>query len=554
MAKLNKWQEEIQKLERKDDLKMNREMYHIYNDTLKEVKAKLKEYTEKYDDLPYWKQVQTGQLIKLQDEITELLNSAYPKAVDVATNFKVDQLQKGYNGVFYHAENQEGVALGFNGLNKDFVRSAVQDPVAGKKLSQRLYKRRQQLAKRAQGAITTGVLQGKGYSYMARIISANTDATYRQAMRIARTEGGRMRSIGKQKAYEEAEELGVLMQKMWVSTLDTRTRSSHQHLDGQTVGIKDDFVGLEGARAKGPRLFGDPSEDVNCRCTTVTVVNGVKPALRRDNATGEIVEFKSYKDWAKDRVKPVEEKPKLPSSITDKMTQPQQEFYNKLIAHGKHKGEATLWDKFGERLRLSDSNYSGGAHYTPVGGVKIDLQKDMQGSTINKPGNVLFHEMGHNIDDVTFNRPGASTAKWVLSNGKTFGETVYDEIQGHIRSRPGRVKAAQLSLHKELSADHAKNKIAMSSISDLFGGATNNNLRLDAGHRDSYWKPSKFERQLGVTTEEVRNRRLGSEAFAEFFAAHMIDDHEEIEMFEKWLPNSYNMYRELIERMVREGG
>lgn len=303
---LNKWQEEIQKLERKDDLKMNREMYHIYNDTLKEVKAKLKEYTEKYDDLPYWKQVQTGQLIKLQDEITELLNSAYPKAVDVATNFKVDQLQKGYNGVFYHAENQEGVALGFNGLNKEFVRSAVQDPVAGKKLSQRLYKRRQQLAKRAQGAITTGVLQGKGYSYMARIISANTDATYRQAMRIARTEGGRMRSIGKQKAYEEAEELGVLMQKMWVSTLDTRTRSSHQHLDGQTVGIKDDFVGLEGARAKGPRLFGDPSEDVNCRCTTVTVVNGVKPALRRDNVTGEIVEFKSYKDWAKDRVKPVE--------------------------------------------------------------------------------------------------------------------------------------------------------------------------------------------------------------------------------------------------------
>lgn len=296
---LNKWQEEIRKLERADDTKMNREMFNIYNDTLKEVKAKLKDYMTNYEDLPYWKQMQTGQLVKLQDEITELLNSAYPKAVDVATNFKTDQLQKGYNGVFYHAENQEGVSLGFNGLNKDFVRSAVQEPVAGKKLSQRLYKRKEQLAKRAQGAITTAVLQGKGYSYMARIISGNTDATYRQAMRIARTEGGRMRSIGKQKAYEEAEELGVKVQKMWVSTLDSMTRSSHQHLDGQVVDVKDDFIGLEGARAKGPRLFGDPSEDVNCRCTTVTVVNGVKPALRRDNETGEIIKFKTYKEWEK---------------------------------------------------------------------------------------------------------------------------------------------------------------------------------------------------------------------------------------------------------------
>lgn len=304
---LNRWQEEIRKLERADDTKMNREMFNIYSDTLKQVKAKLKDYMANYEDLPYWKQMQTGQLVKLQDEITELLNSAYPKAVDVATNFKTDQLRKGYMGVFYHAESQEGVSLGFNGLNKDFVRSAVQEPVAGKKLSQRLYKRREQLAKRAQGAITTAVLQGKGYPYMARIISANTDANYRHAMRIARTEGGRMRSIGKQKAYEEAEEMGINMQKMWVSTLDSMTRSSHQHLDGQVVDIKDDFIGLEGARAKGPRLFGDPSEDVNCRCTTVTVVNGVKPALRRDNETGEIIPYKSYKDWAKDRVKPVEE-------------------------------------------------------------------------------------------------------------------------------------------------------------------------------------------------------------------------------------------------------
>ena len=52
---LNKWQEEIRKLERADDTKMNREMFNIYNDTLKEVKAKLKDYMTNYEDLPYWK-------------------------------------------------------------------------------------------------------------------------------------------------------------------------------------------------------------------------------------------------------------------------------------------------------------------------------------------------------------------------------------------------------------------------------------------------------------------------------------------------------------------
>ena len=59
---MNQWEQELQRLEKIQDLKMNRELYHIYSSTLKDVKSKLKAYLDEYEDLPYWKQQQTGRL------------------------------------------------------------------------------------------------------------------------------------------------------------------------------------------------------------------------------------------------------------------------------------------------------------------------------------------------------------------------------------------------------------------------------------------------------------------------------------------------------------
>lgn len=296
---MNRWEQELQKLEKTQDLRMNRELYHIYSDTLKDVKSKLKAYLEEYEDLPYWKQQQTGRLKQLTDEIVEKLHEVYPQTKTVIENFKQEQFETGYYGGYYTVEESQQADLPIAFLPDEVIRSAVRQPVASKTLSERLYKARNRLANRSQGAITSGILQGKGYAEIASVISSNSEANYRQALRIARTEGGRMRTQARQNSYEEMEKVGCDLQKQWLAALDRKTRKSHGHLDGQRVKIEEMFVS-DGYKAIGPRCFGVAGMDINCRCTTITIVDGINPDYRRDNETGEKISFRTYDQWKKD--------------------------------------------------------------------------------------------------------------------------------------------------------------------------------------------------------------------------------------------------------------
>lgn len=296
---MNQWEQELQRLEKIQDLKMNRELYHIYSDTLKDVKSKLKAYLEEYEDLPYWKQQQTGRLKQLTDEIVEKLQEVYPQTKTVIENFKQEQFEMGYYGGYYTVEESQQADLPIAFLPDDVIRSAVRRPVASKTLSERLYKARNRLANRSQGAITSGILQGHGYAEIASVISSNSEANYRQALRIARTEGGRMRTQARQNSYEEMEKVGCDLQKQWLAALDRKTRKSHGHLDGQRVKI-DEFFVADGFKAIGPRCFGVAGMDINCRCTTITIVDGINPDYRRDNETGEKISFRTYDQWKKD--------------------------------------------------------------------------------------------------------------------------------------------------------------------------------------------------------------------------------------------------------------
>ena len=52
-------------------------------------------------------------------------------------------------------------------------------------------------------------------------------------------------------------------------------RETHQELDGQIVGVNEAFVvPSTGQQSTSPSMFGDPAEDVNCRCTVLPIVDG----------------------------------------------------------------------------------------------------------------------------------------------------------------------------------------------------------------------------------------------------------------------------------------
>lgn len=140
-------------------------------------------------------------------------------------------------------------------------------------------------------AITQGVLQGEPIDKVARRVRSVADMDYRAAMRTARTAMTSAQNAGRMDAYRRAEGMGVHVRKQWISTRDERTRRSHRMLDGEVVGMDENF-------SNGMSYPGDPSgpgvERYNCRCTLVPVVDGADPSegVRHSNLGGV-----SYEEW-----------------------------------------------------------------------------------------------------------------------------------------------------------------------------------------------------------------------------------------------------------------
>ncbi|MBP5442303.1 MAG: hypothetical protein J6Y60_03600 [Treponema sp.] len=103
------------------------------------------------------------------------------------------------------------------------------------------------------------VIDGK--TFEDRIRDAET---YEEVERIIDTEGHRDYNAGVYNAAKATGRDDLL--KTWRTMLDDKVRDSHQYLEGVTVGLDDYFYTAGGARALYPGQFGEPDEDINCRC------------------------------------------------------------------------------------------------------------------------------------------------------------------------------------------------------------------------------------------------------------------------------------------------
>jgi hypothetical protein len=98
-----------------------------------------------------------------------------------------------------------------------------------------------------------------------------------QALRIARTESTAASNLAGLKAARES---GFLMDKVWVSAQDDRTRRNprdwfdHLHMNGKAVGMDEKFV-MSSTKGHVDELLvpGDPdahpANKINCRCTLI---------------------------------------------------------------------------------------------------------------------------------------------------------------------------------------------------------------------------------------------------------------------------------------------
>ncbi len=130
---------------------------------------------------------------------------------------------------------------------------------------------------RIANVIRAGVDQGSSIAEIQAAIIRDVAFSPMRALRVGRTETAKVASEGTLTAYDNALDDGAEFRVEWLSSRDSVVRDTHRPftdtgeagLDGQVIEVGGEFVSPSGATGRGPGLFDDASEVVNCRCTTI---------------------------------------------------------------------------------------------------------------------------------------------------------------------------------------------------------------------------------------------------------------------------------------------
>ena len=131
--------------------------------------------------------------------------------------------------------------------------------------------------KRVESIVRSEMKKGHSVDKIAKKLYKVTDLDGVSAYRTARTGVTRAENEARIDAMYEAQELGIKYDKIWIATLDARTRTSHRILHGERVPCEEYFSN-ELFEPADPD--GDPAEIYNCRCSLGWSPAGVSMEMR----------------------------------------------------------------------------------------------------------------------------------------------------------------------------------------------------------------------------------------------------------------------------------
>ena len=147
--------------------------------------------------------------------------------------------------------------------------------------------------------VTQGIIQGESIDKITKRIARDTASHDLKAMRrYARTAMTSAQNAGRMEMLQRAQDMGIRVQKQWLSAHDSKTRDSHRKLDGETLDINKPFEG-DFSKIMFP---GDPSahpaEVYNCRCRmTYVYPDYQKYDTDQDWRQREQIDGVDYETW-----------------------------------------------------------------------------------------------------------------------------------------------------------------------------------------------------------------------------------------------------------------
>jgi hypothetical protein len=162
----------------------------------------------------------------------------------------------------------------------------------------------------------------------------------------------------------------------------------------------------------------------------------------------------------------------------------------------------------------------------------------------------VYHEFGHNIDDIASRRrgnylgladdfqserhEGYTLTDMLRREGKERVNRVWAELKKEAIAAGGKASdVRKFRAYDEIELElNRKSVLSTVDVSDMWCGITNEVVRPHYGHKKAYWKT--------IT--------VGKEAFAEMFSATIMNP-ESLEQIKYYFPKSYEIFEEIISEL-----
>ena len=260
---MNKRQKQVQQSLLKSELEVIEELEKSYQKAIDDINRVITSLLARKDKenlkaIIYQVKYQNA----LKKELEAFLNVLHTRNYTLIDNYLKDCYINSHIGTLFDLQGQ-GIPL-ILPLDQEQMISAI---TLNSKLSSPLYNALgfniDFLKTNVRMEISRGIAQDFSFQDIARNIRNTTNVDYNKSLRIAKTEGHRIQCESAYNVQIRAKEKGADIVKQWDSTLDSRTRESHQKLDGEIVEVNKKF-------SNGLLYPGDSngvaSEVVNCRC------------------------------------------------------------------------------------------------------------------------------------------------------------------------------------------------------------------------------------------------------------------------------------------------
>lgn len=274
--------------------RLETELKQTYKQARDEIQKKLDDYLKKFkvQEKEWRKKLDSGEITEerfkkwyqgkvmnakrweaMRDTLAEDLTNVNAIANNMVRDSMFNTFAINHNYGTFEIENGLNINTSYTLYDRDTVANLIKNdpdilkrPSLDKNLDKRWNK------KLFQSHITQGILQGESIDDLAkRVALGTTKQDMNAAIRNARTSTTCAQNAGRTQSYQRAVSMGIELYQVWLAALDSRTRSSHRHMDGEKVKV---VKGEQVKFSNGLRYPADPNgraEEVwNCRCTLVT--------------------------------------------------------------------------------------------------------------------------------------------------------------------------------------------------------------------------------------------------------------------------------------------